>query len=459
MCAARNKIKNSPAAALILALGILSLGDALAGAQPDQVHRLSEDLTPVGAERGANEAGTIPAWTGGFSEPPVPFEAGEHHPDPFASETPLFRINAANLDEHREFLGAGQIATLERYPELYFNVYPSHRTVAYPQSVYDMTAANAASGALSDGGNAVVDVAGGFPFPFPEAAEELIWNHQLRYKGTSSIRHISMITPTVGGSYNEVAMIVTTLNPYYLPGATLDSIDNHFLMFTREISTPPSLAGNALLVYESLNQVVQPRKVWVYNPGQRRVRRAPNVAYDSPSGGTEGMHVSDMTDMFNGALDRFSWELKGKREMYVPYNAYRVHSSDLGNEELIQPGHLDPQYLRYELHRVWVVEARLRDGEHHIIPRRTFYLDEDSYQILMVDHYNADGEMWRYSEAHPVNFYDVPTFWSTIEVHHDLEAKRYAAFRLAPDQAIPPFNTEIKSSYFTPQALRRRGKR
>jgi len=430
-----------------------------AGAKPEQVSRLSDDLTPLGAERGGNEAGTIPPWTGGITEPPPSYVPGSHHPDPFAGEKPLFRIDASNMETYRGQLGAGEIALLTEYPDYYMEVYPSHRTAAYPQHIYDMTAKNAATGKLSADGNAVTNVAGGYPFPFPENAEELIWNHELRYKGSSSIRFIKMIAPTTSGAYTEITMKVTTTNPYYQPGATLESIDNHFSKFQREITTPPSMAGNVLMVHESLDQVKEPRKAWIYSPGRRRVSRAPNVAYDSPSGGTDGMHVSDMTDMFNGALDRYEWKLVGKREMYVPYNAYRVHDSKLDYKDLVLPGHLDPQYLRYELHRVWVVEANLREGSRHINPRRTFYLDEDSYQILMVDHYDSKGELWRYSEAHPINFYDVPVTWTTVEVHYDLDAQRYVVFRLDPGQPVPPFNTPMDEDDFTPQALRRAGRR
>lgn len=445
--------------ALVLILGFSITVDAMAGVTPDQVQRLEQDLTPVGAERGANPAGTIPAWEGGIKQPLPSYQPGDHHPDPFAGESPRFSVGSDNADEHRQFLSAGQAAMLARYPAYRFHVYPSHRTVAYPERVYQMTTRNAANGELTEQGNAVSGVAEGFPFPIPGSAEELMWNHQLRYKGMSNTRHINMMTPTTGGAYTTVSMTVTTSTPYYQEGATLDSIDNRLSMYTREITTPPSMAGNVLLVHESLNQVKDPRKVWVYNPGQRRVRRAPNVAYHSPSGGTDGMHVSDMTDMFNGALDRYEWELKGKRELYVPYNAYRIHSNELSNEDLVQTGHLAPRFLRYELHRVWVVEAKLRPGEHHINPRRTYYLDEDSYQILMVDHYDDKGELWRYSEAHPINFYEVPAFTSTTEVHYDLQAGRYAAFRLDPSQSLPPFNTGMDPDDFTPQSLRRRGRR
>ncbi len=459
MCVSNKKTISTFTIVPLVLLGATLANNAFAGAKPEEVSRLSGDLTPIGAERGANETGSIPEWSGGITEPPQGYRPGDHHPDPFAGEEPLFRINAGNLGEHREMLTAGQVAVLEQYPELYFNVYPSHRTVAYPQRVYDMTAKNAASGSLSENGNAVVDVSEGFPFPFPENGQELIWNHRLRYKGSSSVRHIKMVAPTTSGAFNEVTMTVTTTNPYYQEGATLDSIDNHLLMFQREVTTPPRLAGAVLLVNESLNQVEQPRKAWVYSPGQRRVIRAPNVAYDSPSSATEGLHVSDMTDLFNGALDRFSWELVGKREMYVPYNAYRIHSDDLDYKDLVRSGYMDPSQLRYELHRVWVVEARLREGYRHINSRRTFYLDEDSYQVLMVDHYDDKGKLWRYSEAHPINFYDALVFWSTLEMHYDLKQKRFAAFRMDPGKPIPPFNTKMKAGEFTPQALRRKGRR
>ena len=459
MISNKKQFRSSPFTALVLALGLLINSMALGDASPEQVARLGQDLTPIGAERAGNAAGTIPAWTGGLTEAPPEYQPGDHHPDPFADESTLLSIDPQNVDEYREFLSTGQLAMLKRYPDFRFNVYPSHRTAAYQQRVYEMTAENALSSSLTENGNGVAGVAEGIPFPLPTNGAELMWNHQMRYKGSSSVRHINMMTPTTGGSYSTITMTVTTSSLYYKPGATLESIDNRLSMFTREIVAPPRMAGNALLVYDSLNQVAQPRKVWVYNPGQRRVIRAPNVAYDSPSGGTDGMHVSDMTDMFNGALDRFDWRLEGKRELYVPYNAYRVHSNEVSNKDLVKPGHLDPAFLRYELHRVWVVEATLRSGERHINPRRTYYLDEDSYQVLMVDHYDSDGQLWRYSEAHPVNFYEVPTLWSTTEVHYDLKAGRYAAFRLDPTQPVPPFNQPMDSSDFTPQALRRRGVR
>lgn len=443
---------------LLLLLSAVTTG-LMAGAKPAQIHRLSADLTPVGAERAGNATGTIPKWTGGMTRPPQNYQPGDHHPDPFKGETPVLRIDRENMSDSAALLSAGHSAMLQRYPDYFIEVYPTHRSAALPQHVYQKTRENGRTGILTENGEAVENVAEGLPFPFPENAQELIWNHRLRYKGTGSRRHISLVAPTAKGSFNEVTMTVDTLGLYYLPGATLESTGNHLLYFLQQTTSPARLAGSALLVYESLNQHAQPRSAWVYNPGRRRVIRAPNVAYDNPSSATDGLHVSDMTDMFNGALDRFDWRLIGKREMYVPYNAYRAHSDELDYDDLVQAGHLDPQYLRYELHRVWVVEARLKKGMRHINPRRTYYLDEDSYQILMADHYDAKGELWRFSEAHPIVFYDVPTLWTTIEVHHDLQSGRFVSYRLNPRKPVPPFNMEMDPSKFTPQALRRMGRR
>jgi hypothetical protein len=448
-----------PSGLWLSAILALATTSALAGARPDDVHRLSEDLTPLGAERAGNADGSIPAWTGGITSPPAPYQPGDHHADPYVGEQPLIRIDRNNLAEHRALLCAGQVAMIEKYPDYNLDIYPSHRSAAYPSRIYEMTAQNALAGALVDGGNGVLNVAEGIPFPFPESAEELMWNHRLRYKGTGSERHVIMVAPTARGAFTEVVMTVKSLNPYYQPGATLESIDNRLLYYLQETTAPNWLTGSVLLVHETLNQALRPRDAWVYNPGQRRVIRAPNVAFDSPTAATDGLHVNDMVDMFNGSLDRFDWGSLGKREMYVPYNAYRVHGSDVDYGNLAMNGHLDPAYLRYERHRVWVVEARLKDGLRHINPRRTYYLDEDSYQVLMTDHYDKQGNLWRYSEAHPINFYDVPTLWTTVEIHHDLDAERFVSYRLDPKQPVPPFNMEMNPNEFTPQALRRMGKR
>ena len=431
-----------------------------AGPQPDQLERLQSDLTPVGALRAGNADGRIPAWTGGINQPPDGYQPGEIHLDPYASETPLFRINVSTLDDHIAHLTPGQVAMLRKYGESYFmDVYPTHRSAAFPQRIYEKTSANGVSGHLTADGEGVLEVSEGFPFPFPENGRELIWNHKLKYKGLGSVRSLSLINATAGGSYQLVKINLEVLSQYHQPGATLQSIDNRLLYLLQTIESPSRLAGTLLLVHETVNQAQRSRDVWTYNPSQRRVIRAPNVAYDNPSVATDGLSVSDMADMFNGAMDRFDWTLEGQREIYVPYNAYQVHGSASDYDDMVLPGHLDPSLLRYELHRVWVVEAHLRDGARHINPHRTYYLDEDSYQILMVEHYDKRGELWRFSEAHPIVYYEVPTLWTSVETHHDLQSGRYVSYRQDNSDGVASFNVDLSTKQFSPQALRRKGRR
>lgn len=433
---------------------------ALAGPKPDEINRLGEDLTPMGSERAGNADGTIPAWTGGITEPPAGYSAGDHHPDPFAGDEPLFRIDGSNYQQYADKLSVGQKATLERYSETYYmDVYPSRRSASFPQRVYDKTIENGKTATLVENGEGVLDAATGFPFPFPENAFELMWNHKLKFKGTGGIRYNNQIAPTPDGNYSVTVIREEFLGLYYKEGVTVEDINNVLLYFFQEVESPARLAGNILLVHETLNQVELPRQAWIYNPGQRRVRRAPNVAYDNPGTASDGLRTNDMTDMFNGAMDRFNWSVVGKKEMYVPYNSYGAHAEGIKNSTFIQPGHLNPELFRYELHRVWIIEALLKDGMRHINPRRTFYLDEDSYQILLIDHYDARDQLWRASEAHCINYYEVPTFWSTIEAHYDLQSGRYVAQGFDNTLPVNTFDEDLEPSQFTPQALRTRGRR
>ncbi|VAW44021.1 FIG002188: hypothetical protein [hydrothermal vent metagenome] len=435
-------------------------GSAQAGSKPGEIGRLTTDLTPVGAVRAGNAEGTIPAWTGGITSAPAGYKAGDHHPDPFADDKVKFTINAANHKDYAEQLSVGQTAMFERYPETFkMDVYPTRRSASFPQRVYEKTIENGKTGTLVADGEGVTGVAEGFPFPFPENAYELMLNHKLKFKGIGGVRYNNQVAPSSKGSYTLVRLREELFGKYYTPGNTIDDIDNILLYFYQVVESPARLAGRVLLVHETMNQKITPRQAWVYNPGQRRVRRAPNVAYDNPGTASDGLRTNDMSDMFNGAMDRFTWDFTGTKEMYVPYNSYKAHSFDAKVEDMVKPGHLDPSYMRYELHRVHVIEANLRDGFRHINSKRTFYLDEDSYQIMLIDHYDRRGELWRFSEAHSINYYEVPTFWSTIETHHDLQSGRYVAVGLDNQDQVNTFNTPLSETNYTPSALRKRGKR
>jgi len=426
--------------------------------------KLGKSLTPVGAERAGNKDGSIPEWTGGITQPPAGYKVGMHHPDPFASDKSVLTIDAKNYKKYAEQLGAGQIAMFEKYPDWKMLVYPTRRSASFPQRIYDMTAKNAATGELVDDGEGVANVAEGFPFPIldsdpAKAGMEAIWNHKLKFKGVAFERWNNQAVPTASGQYTLERFHEEGLGLYYKQGNTLKDINNILLYFFEDVVSPPRLAGQVLLVHETLNSKKEPREAWIYNPGQRRVRRAPNVAYDNPGTASDGMRTNDMTDMFNGALDRYNWKLVSPkpREMYVPYNAYKAHSDKTKVDDLIRPHFINPDLLRYELHRVWVVEANLKPGMRHINPKRTYYLDEDSWQILEIDHYDNQGKLWRYSEAPSVNYYEVPVFWATLEIHNDLKAGRYLVQGLDNQEPEYNFSFVTKPENFSPQSLRERG--
>jgi len=418
------------------------------------------DKTPVGAQKSGNASGSIPAWTGGITSPPPGYKQGDHHQDPFVSDNIVFTIDGSNFNDYADNLSVGQKAMFDKYPDTYkMNVYKTRRTASFPERIYQKTIENGKTGKLTAGGEGVENVAEGFPFPDPQNAYELMLNHKLKYKGSGGVRYNNQVAPTASGRYTVVKLKEELLGKYYTEGKTIADINNILLYFYQVVESPARLAGRILLVHETMNQTVTPRQAWIYNPGQRRVRRAPNVAYDNPGTASDGLRTNDMTDMFNGAMDRFDWKVVGKKEMYVPYNSYKVHSGDLDYSDIVRPGHLNPDLMRYEVHRMWVVEATLKDGVRHINSRRTYYLDEDSYQIMLIDHYDRRGGIWRFSEAHSINYYDVPTFWTTIETHHDLRSGRYVAVGLDNKDPVNTFNVPLSEANYTPQALRKRGRR
>ena len=432
---------------------------AMAAVDAQQAARLGHELTALGAEAGANADGTIPAWNGGVTQPPASYKLGAFHPDPFASDKPLFSITPANFKEYGDKLSEGQKGMFEKYADFRMDIYPSRRSAAFPERTYEYSIKNATTATLTADNDGVENAAEGIPFPIPQPGAEVIWNHKMKYKGISAARWTNLAPVTASGQYNLVKIREEFMGLYYKPGNTIADIDNMLLYFYQSVEAPARLAGQVLLVHESLNQSKQARKAWVYNPGQRRVRLAPNVAYDNPGTAADGLRTSDMTDMFNGSLDRYDFKLVGKQEMYVPYNSYKAHSDKSKVSDMIKKGHIDPDYLRYELHRVWVVDATLKPGKRHIHPRRTFYVDEDSWQILVLDHYNNQGKVWRYSEAPAITYYEVPVFWTTMENHHDLQSGRFLATGVDNQDSAPDFALPSSLENYTPQALRTRGVR
>jgi hypothetical protein len=423
------------------------------------------ELTPLGAEKAGNADGSIPAWDGGItsaSQVGFPsFKSGEHHPDPYANDKPLFTVTAGNLNQYAAKLTEGHKKLLQTYRNTFkMIVYPTHRSAAAPQRIYDATKRIAATAQLAKDGNGVLNAGEGIPFPIPKTGVEVFWNHVLRYRGDVIVRQIGQAPVTAGGDYTMVKFHDETMVAYSLPGAKSENLKNTIAYFIQETVAPPRYAGEVLLVQETLDQSVENRRAWVYNPGQRRVRRAPNVAFDNPGTNADNLRTSDQFDMYNGSPERYEWTLVGKKEMLVPYNSYKLGSGSLKYTDILKKNHINPELARYELHRVWVVDSKLKPGKNHVYSRRTLYVDEDSWQILAVDCYDSRGQLYRVQEGHVINFYEQPALWTVLETVYDLTSGRYLALGLDNEEPRSrDFSQKRTEADFQPAALQRRGVR
>ncbi len=449
-------------AMLVSLCGVISSDDVNAKVSPEQAARLGKDLTPTGAEKAGNKDGTIPAWEGGIIKPPANYKKGMHHPDPFAADKVSYTITAQNADKYKDQLTPGVQALFKAYPDTFkINVYPTRRSASSPQYVYDAIKANAPRAELLASGNGFKGASIGVPFPLPQNGLEAIWNHITRYRGITVARDTGQAAVMRNGEYTMVKFRDELDQIYNKPGTTPEQLekDNILFMFKQWVTSPARLAGTALLVHETLDQIAKPRQAWTYNTGQQRVRKAPNVAYDAPGTAADNLRTTDDFDMFNGAPDRYDWKLVGKKEMLIPYNTYKLHSDSLKYDDILRPGHVNPDHVRWELHRVWVVEANLKGDTRHIYKKRVFFLDEDSWQASIVDMYDNRDQLWRVSVAHAINYYEVPVLWSTLEVIHDLQSGRYLAIGLDNEDEVYDFEADRTAADFTPDALRRQGRR
>jgi hypothetical protein len=448
----------------------LSTAVALAGVSAQQAARLGgPELTPVGAERAGNAEGTIPPWTGGLGEPIPGFEAGDHHADPYPDDPVLFTINAANVERYADKLSEGQQALLREYPESwYMNVYPTRRSAAYPEFVYAAIKANATQAELITAGQGGVRNANiTSPFPIPQQGVEVLWNHTLRWRGirVSRINGQAALTRLLGNY--RVVLFQEEIAYFYGDPNTLPIKRKYptlSIAFKQKILAPGFQSGFGQLLLESSDYTKQQRESWQYNPNLRRVLRQPFSGFDNPGPLSDGLRFQDELDMFNGSPALFEWKLLGKRELYIPYNAYRLHSDKLEYEDILQKHHINPELARYELHRVWVVEGTVRSATRnpttrdplkrgHLYSRRVFYVDEDTWQLAVADNYDKKGQLWRFSEGHMLDYYEVPVPWYTLEVYEDLRQRRYLANGLDNRRDTYTFSDDINPNKFSPLAL------
>jgi len=391
---------------LASALTTIIAGQAQAAVSAQEAAKLGTSLTRVGAERAANADGSIPAYEGGLTSAPAGFKAGDGmRPDPFADEKPLLVIDGKNVEQYQGQLTATTVELAKRYPSFHVNVYPTHRTVALPAAVLENSVKNATGTRSIDGGVAIENLLPGVPFPIPTTGSEAMWNHLLRVGGNRNVKYDSWIVDSGGGaSLSTTAMSFSSYPIYEDMNKPFNSTDVFFQM-KLYYTGPARRAGEAIMLKDTANPLAQPRRSWQYLPGQRRVKLAPDLSYDTPNPGTGGAGTYDDVFVFNGALDRFEWKLVGKQEMFVPYNTYKLTYA-LDPKQLTTANHLAPDFVRWEKHRVWVVEGTLKSSARHIYHKRLMYLDEDSWIALASDQYDARGKLYRGSFAFLSQSYD-----------------------------------------------------
>ena len=455
----RTKTLSHACGLAILALSLVPVADAAVSDQ--QAALLKSRLTPVGAERAGNADGTIPAWTGGYTTPAPGYQNGTPRPDPFTGEKPLFSITARNYRDYAEKLPEGVRHLFEEYPDYRMDIYPSHRSAAAPDWVYanifrNATRAHAAPEGIAYG---VEGAVGGVPFPIPQNGFEAMWNHLLAFWGPAREVTISnYVVPKNGAverasTYKEIADF-----PYYYRDATPDSFGGYYFKTLHVALAPAARVSESYLNWQPINIRRNDFAAWRLLPGEHRVRKAPGISYDVPDIDAAGFMSLDEYYMFFGGLDHYDFKILGKKEMYVPYNNNRLYTRPVS--QVLGSAHANPEVLRYELHRVWVIDATLAPGKHDLIAHRRLYLDEDSWMAVYSDAWDERGNLWKFGQATMYLMPDIPAMVIGSQFNYDFELGGYAyVFAFQGEQQAYKVTPPHPASLFSPDSLSARSVR
>jgi hypothetical protein len=434
---------------------------ASAAAPEQEVARLGKDLTPVGAIKAANKDGSIPEWKGGITSMPAGWKPGQKRIDPFKDDKPLFSIDAGNVDQYKDKLSEGQMALVKTLKGYRMDVYPTRRSCGFPDYVYERTKTNAREAKLAANGWGLEKAIGAAVlFPIPQSGAEAMWNHKLRYMGEGRIEYYSSIFSSKG-DFTPLAQDQWVTIPFHKKtNKGIEEVNGVEMKLLNAVVSPAARTGEMILAHWSMNAASD---AWLYFPGQRRVRRAPTFAYDNPVPGYENLETVDQYPMYAGAMDRYNWKLVGKQEMIIPYNSWKWIDKSRKYKDIYGPDYVNRDLVRYEQHRVWKVEATLKEGMRHIFPKRVFYLDEDSWGIMVVDNFDAQGKVWRVQESSIVVAPEIPACVSQEFMGYDLNVGRYIAENATQERQETDWlagrEGRIEQNRFNPDELRRVGDR
>ena len=434
-------------------------------AQAADASQLGLTLTPFGAERAGNAAGTIPAWTGGMTVVPAGISWDPNAtlpPDFWADEQPLYEVNPENMAQYEALLTDGVKFQIQN-KGMNLKVYPTHRTASAPQWVYDNAAANVTRAVLNPNGGRLgyTGAYGGIPFPILDTSDpykagaQAVWNHESRWGG-SYLEQVSSTFVVIGGvrSLAQVSR-AAFIYPFYQKGGSPSTYDGYLYKVGGPGQfAPANVAGDQTINYTSSNPIATPNVTWQLLAGQGRVRKAPEVEYDTPSTYADGICNYDEYYGFNGALNEYDWKLLGKQEMLVPYNNNKLANTPSAVAH--GPKFINPDAMRWELHRVWVVEATLHPGERNVLARRKLYIDEDTWQAMIIDSWDAKGNIFHHGFTVNGVFPNLPGTIFTNVIVNNLQTGNYVsvtgAWGDAPYNAAWTFDP-VPPSTFNPQTM------
>ncbi|WP_297841166.1 DUF1329 domain-containing protein [Pseudomonas sp.] len=440
---------------LMLAVAVTAnsglIGYAHAAVSPQEAAKLGKELTCVGAEQAGNAEGTIPPYTGKYlGEVPgwnhVKY-SGDQPVDPYAAEKPILVITAANMSQYEAHLTDGQKALLKKYPTTYkMNIYPGHRDFRYPDYVCRRAMSNALHAKLVDDGMGLEGL-GQVPFPIPKTGMELLWNHQLPARAYTEEKTTDLASVLPNGSIGWGKAYARGLSQANSPTAE-PTTDGKIQAMSSNLTLKPARDNGSLnIALEPYNFATDPRQAWSYSPSTRRVRQLPGYGYDQPMIGTNGTMTVDEDRLFNGSPERYDWKIIGKREIYIPANAYKPNSGTIKYADILTPNHPNPEFMRYELRRVWVLEADLKEGYRHIYGKRVLFLDEDTWSSVMADNYDTRGQLWKHAM---INYYyhpDMSGWQAGSQFFIDLNSGQYTGYGMSNEEKKGPILNEGK---FTP---------
>ncbi len=436
----------------------LGMPRAYAAADPSL---LTTTLTPLGSERAGNADGSIPAWTGGYSTLPDGWQVGQAMPNFFSDEQPVVVVDASNMAEHADRLSEGTMSMMKKYG-FSIKVYPTHRTACAPQWVYDnialnVTRAQPAARGISWG---FENAYGGIPFPIPDTSDplmagaQIIWNHNSKWWGYSFKSAPYGIVINNGNPVISNYSVQQQKNPYYNVNGTLATYNGLISKMIAEQLAPPNIRGQQIDSWIYSDPSIHPEDVWEVLQGQGRIRKAPEVSYDTPSQFADGVLNYDEYYGFNNSLQKYLWKYITKKEMYIPYNCNAFANAPW--QQSLGPHFIDPDLVRWELHRVWQVEATLAPGDRNVLARRMLYCDEDTYQIAFTDAWDANNTLFHVNHCYQWCRPDMPGSAFLNNAVYNMQTDDYATTSGPMNEQAHPsvfFNLDFPDTDFNPTVM------